>query len=214
MNILADGTASSLPLVISIVALVLSVLTFWKNYLSPFKPEVLIGPGEFRLTQIADTTCIGAPNENAGAWVIALDMPVTIANSGAKPGRIMDMRLILEQGDGKREWFAPIWRIDRAKFMQSELAYEDRIEASKLGMWCPQLLLSKAIVNEHIVFQSHAFWSEASLTDTVNFCVYFEIDYGRGLKCIEAFPFELPIEIMPQMKKGASILFAKAASST
>src|ERR1019366_4727063 len=72
-------------LVISVVAIVVSLLTLWKTHFAPFSAVIVAGSLRLRIYPIRSGTT---------RWVMAsFDVPVSFANEGARSGVITGLRL-------------------------------------------------------------------------------------------------------------------------
>lgn len=102
-----------LPIAISLIALVLSAMAFWKTHLAPFRLVATFGNLRLRIYPI---------KRDKNRWFIAsVDLPLTLVNAGARVGKLLDLRIIFKECDGgargqKCILFAA-WEIDTKLFV-------------------------------------------------------------------------------------------------
>jgi hypothetical protein len=99
--------------VAAVLALVISVITYYMTYYKPpkpFDPSISVGTPVLR--------------ETAGLLSITLAVPLT--NSGDNPGCISDIGLTLESKTQKTKWnFFPTWQINMERYLKAPASKED-----------------------------------------------------------------------------------------
>ena len=150
-------------LLISLAAIVLSLAAFWKTHLSPFSAITLAGRLRLRIYPIR--------NENKDRWFIpSLDVPVSVTNEGARPGVIDGLRLRLHFPKlpipGNCEFLPPSFEVNPANANEISSARFDWIDKIVVGEWMPFIVLSKATVTKHFIFESH--WEEPVIQEVVD----------------------------------------------
>src|SRR4051812_32597157 len=94
-------------IVISLVALCVSIFTLWRNYLSPFRLWVANDSPTFALYRVHQW------------WIPSIDVGFSFGNLGSRSGWITDIRIIgeLAQKDTRTIYpFDARWIVDYGKF--------------------------------------------------------------------------------------------------
>jgi hypothetical protein len=140
-------------LVISGAAVVIASISLWRSHLAPFCPTLLSGPLAFRLDRIEPSFSGG----NHLWWIPTVDLTLTIANEGAKAGRIHDVQLVFTDAQCPENdmVFEANWIVDYAKFLPNIGQRSEWIRSAILWEWCPMLVGPKETKTMHVVFQAH-----------------------------------------------------------
>lgn len=140
-------------LIISIVAIAVSLYTLWANLLIPFRLKVLHGPLTLTFYHVDDGV--------DSWWVPSIDIGFSFHNKGAISGQILDVRIILEI-DGQEYVFYPMWIVDYPKYQEQRGNRAEWISKATIRRWYPLLLRGKTSVDMHLVLESEA-WCQAIL---------------------------------------------------
>jgi hypothetical protein len=148
-------------LLISITALVISLLAVWKTHFAPFSALAVAGRLRFRIYPIK--------NGDERWFIPSLDVPVSVTNEGARPGVVKGLRLRLcfpgIPIPGNHESITASFEIapENSKHID-----EDRfqwIDKIVVGAWMPFTVLPKATVTKHFVFEAR--WEDPVIQETV-----------------------------------------------
>jgi hypothetical protein len=149
-------------LLISIAAIVISVLAVWKTHFAPFSALAVAGKLAIRIYPIRSGT---------ERWFIAsLDVPVSVTNEGARPGVINGLRLRLHFPKipipDNCELIKPVFEIapEDAKYISKDRF--EWIDKIVMGDWMPFTVLPKTTVTKHFVFETR--WEDPVIQETVN----------------------------------------------
>lgn len=83
-----------ISIIISSIAIILSVFTLWYRFLSPFKPQFNLGAPMLSLDEFSK-------DKDRVTFTLDFLFPVSIANSGTKGGTIKEIVIIVTAGDLK-----------------------------------------------------------------------------------------------------------------
>lgn len=149
-------------LVISLVAIAISLLVLWKSHLAPFSELTVAGRLRLRIYPI---------RSDAERWFItSLDVPISVTNEGARSGVVVGLRLRLHFPgipiSGNCEFIGPTFEIAAAnaeKITKNRFEWIDQIV---MGDWMPFTVLPKTTVTKHFVFESR--WEEPVIQEVVD----------------------------------------------
>ncbi len=175
-----------IPIIISFIAILISFIALWKTTFSKFNPVFTAGQLGFRIYPIRN---------GKDKWFLpSIDLPISIANDGARPGRVVDMRIVVKFPNlpikGNYENFLPHWEVDSMKFNQAEK--RDRFQWLKevvLGDWMSFIVLPKQTITKHIIFESR--WDKPVIQNDVLFIAEIITDSSKDWKNIGEWKFSL-----------------------
>ena len=145
------------PIIISLIALVLSAMAFWKTHLAPFRLVATFGILTLRIYPW---------RSGKNRWFVAsADLPITLVNAGARVGKLFDLRIIFrecQRGPKAQKYIlSAIYEID-TKLFQSDsknpLAWHD---SAVKGLWYPLIILPKEVISKHLIFEER--WEHETL---------------------------------------------------
>lgn len=141
------GTITSLiSLLISLIALCISAGIFWKNYLTPFSPELSIG--EINLIPKTNVD----PNGNT-ILQLNIGLPIQFYNKGAIAGQIQDLAIKMEivGGNNFKAVYFPILFFSFYEYIQLMIEKKPDIYAMK-GNFVPIFLPAKGQLFKELFF--------------------------------------------------------------
>ena len=145
------------PIIISLLALGLAAMAFWKTHLAPFRLVSTFGILSLR---IYPWRC------GKDRWFVAsADLPITLVNAGARVGKLFDLRIIFRECQGgpkaQKCILSAICEID-TKLFQSDsknpLVWHD---SAVKGQWYPLIILPKEVISKHLIFEER--WEHETL---------------------------------------------------
>ncbi len=143
-----------IAIVISAIALIVSLLAFWMNILAPFKLRVMNDQPTFSMYKI--TPNISGNKEGKTWWIPSFDLGMSFYNIGRRPGEIIDIRIV-GKFDGhrtsKKFYFYPKWIVDCSKFQEYGTERFDWIEKAVIREWYPILLKGASETQLHIILE-------------------------------------------------------------
>jgi hypothetical protein len=142
------STADLVALGVSVVAALISIVALWRTHLSWFRPVVTAGGLMLRIYPIR--------NDEGERWFIAsASTRIQIANSGARAGRVLGLRLVVEYPalpiPGAQEVFGAQWELDPAGEPTRERF--KWLADLMIGRWTPFVVLPHAAVVQHVAFE-------------------------------------------------------------
>lgn len=151
-----------LSLIISIIALVLSLVSFWMNSLTPFELKIRHSAPTFSLYEITPGIS-GAPN-NQKWWIPSFDIGVSLYNKGKQSGEIKDFRIkgSIEIAQSKKEQeviFYPKWIVNYAKYQKDCFNRFAWIESSVEREWYSIILNGDSEKHIHLILEDSR-WDE------------------------------------------------------
>lgn len=148
-----------LSLIFSIVALIVTIITLWKNFLKPFKLKITnTNP---RLTIYEITPEISGSDEDLW-WIPSVDIGISFYNLGKIKGEILDIRIVAKSTHSKLKEvfeFCPKWIVNYTKFSQHHHERLTWIRNATIRDWYPILLRGGYDVHLHIILETNR-WEE------------------------------------------------------
>jgi hypothetical protein len=144
-----------IPIGISILALVVSLVSLWRSFLSPFKLKVSFDAPTFTLYKIT-------PKMSGGTstwWIPSFDMGFTFYNIGSQVGEITDIRLSAalknEKGEIEKVYpFFATWVVDYPTFNRDAPDRFKWLDTSMVREWYPMFLTGNSQQAIHLVLES------------------------------------------------------------
>jgi hypothetical protein len=193
---------TAVPLVLSLVAIVISLLALWKTHFSPFSPLAVAGP---RLT-----LRIYPIQSGPQRWfIVSLNVPISITNEGARPGVVNGLRLRLHFPGipipGNRDFIETAFEIDPKDAKQISSSRFEWLDKIVLGSWMPFTVLPKATVTKHFVFETR--WEEPVIQKIVT-CTLQVRSASKAWKDVATWDLTLIGEIWSELaNRGTSLAF-------
>ena len=186
VNTIISILISTAPIWISFLALVISIIALWKTSFSKFNPLFTAGELKFRIYPIR--------NGKEKWFVPSIDLPISVANDGARPGLVLDSRIIIKfpqvQIKDNYEIFPVLWEVDGMKFRQADqknrFKWIDEVVSSD---WMPFIVLPKETKTKHLIFETR--WNEPVIQDEILFVAEILTDSSKKWKKIAEWRFNL-----------------------
>jgi hypothetical protein len=152
-----------IPTIISIVALILSIVALWQTHFAKFKIVCAVGNMQYKTYPF---------KHDKDIWYIpSIDIPIAVTNIGARIGKIMGLRIrVSYQGlrtNQNFEFFSPQWEVDYKKYYPISTKRFEWIDKAVVGDWMPFVVLPKQTVVKHLIFETR--WEEPVLHENVTF---------------------------------------------
>ena len=185
--------------VISVIAVTLSLITLWKTQLSKFKTISIVGDLGLRIYPIRG---------EEGRWFIpSFDVPISITNEGARPGKILGLRLKVSFPDlpipDNKECFYPKWEVDGNRIGHDRFRW---ISEATVADWMPFVVLPKVTVTKHLVFESH--WNDPVIQKRVNCVMEMYTDIKQEWAEVAMWELRLSSNMWSELvNKGSSFTF-------
>lgn len=138
--------------IVSILALAVSLLSLWKSTLSPFKLKVSYDSPTFTLYKISPEMS----GRKKTWWVPSIDMDFTFYNLGKRGGEVTDIRLEgkLRSKEAERRFvFYAKWIVSFKKFQQNRDERLKWVESSIERDWYPLILTGDEQKTFHVIFE-------------------------------------------------------------
>lgn len=148
---MSDSIAISLfSLAVSIAAAVASLVALWRGYLAKFAPLVTVGVLRQRVIPIR--------NEDSKWYIYLVDLPVAIANGGARPGTVLGMRLHLHFPGvpipNNYERIYAVREVDPVKSNSTSKDFFAWLDDVQIADWMPFTVVPGATIRKHFHFQT------------------------------------------------------------
>lgn len=193
--------AQVLSVLISLLALVFSGIALWKTSFSKFKAIFSVGDLRLRIYPIK--------NGKQKWFISSVDIPIDVANDGAQPGRINDMRILVHYPNlpvtDHWEVFLPKWDVDSIKFRQCDTQDRFRwIKNATLSDWMPFIVLSKQIESKHFIFEIR--WDKPVIQKQIVFELQVKTNTNEEWIKIDEWELSLSKEMWSELTEvGTSI---------
>lgn len=148
-----------LSIVLSVLALVISMISLWSSNLSPFRLKILNDSPTFSIYEITSDT---DDNKKQTWWIPSFDIGVSFYNLGILSGEIIDFRIVANfTGEEaiRKYVFYPKWVVDYSKFHQLRPKRFEWIEQAINRDWYPLLLAGKSETHVHLILEDNR-WDE------------------------------------------------------
>ena len=194
-----------IPIFISVVSLCVSLYSLWKIHLSSFKLLISFGDPKLKAYKITPQISGGK-----GVWYIpSIDIPFTFINTGAKPGKVTNLRIIFSKtskGINKtskyEETFEARWCVHYEDYNKKRHERFMWLSESIEHEWYPFFVQPKESLTKHVILESSR-WDEFPKG---NFQIKLEImsDESDEWKELEKYEFTLDKFTVSQLKKKSS----------
>jgi hypothetical protein len=148
-------TTADVALIVSGLALLVSIASLWINSLAPFNPKLSHDAPTFRLYKI--TPNMSGNEKGETWWIPSFDIGVSFYNTGKVPGEISDIRIVGELAGHRttRKFnFYPKWIVNYTSFKEHGSDRFAWIATSVLRDWYPFMLGGHDQKDLHIVLES------------------------------------------------------------
>lgn len=194
-------------IIISIISLAISVYTLWKIHLSPFKLLITFGNPNLRTYKITPKTSGGK-----GTWYIpSVDIPFSFTNSGAKPGRVINIRIVLTPINNKSQKVKKYKEILEARWCVNYTDYNSKsserfawLSDSMENEWYPFYVLHDKPIVKHIIFESGR-WDKFIQRD-LKVKLQFKSDESSKWIVLKTYEFRMGKFEISELKNGSSFV--------
>jgi hypothetical protein len=148
-------STAEVALVVSGLALLVSIASLWINSLKPFKLRLSHDSPTFKLYEIAPA--VSGNKEGRTWWIPSFDVGMSFYNGGRLPGQVLDIRIVLELAghrSSRRFVFYPKWIVDYSHFHRDHADRFKWLESAVLRDWYPFVLGAQSEKDLHLVLES------------------------------------------------------------
>jgi len=189
----------SLPIIISTLALTISILALVLNRLVPFKAKVFSTTPTFSLYKIPPS--ISGSEKNQTWWIPSFNIGLSMYNLGKLSGEIIDVRILgeLESVRSNQKFeFYPKWTVNYSEFQKNNIERFVWLNEAVLSNWSPILLFGGKETSKHIILEGPR-WD-----NKMEGVLKFRVEYiaSNSNKWKEINNYELPI--VKEMFEGKS----------
>jgi hypothetical protein len=193
-----------LSLVVSVVAVCLSLVALWKGYFAPFSPLSLAGNLGFRVYPFSD---------DKERWFVAsFDIPIIVTNAGAKPGFVIALRLRLHFPElpfaDNYELVFPNWELNPEKVNLIDQNRMTWIDEVVLADFSPFVVLPKATVVKHLTFETR--WDKPVVQKRVIASLEMRSDRSATWKKVTQWEFAMDPWLWVDLEHGKAFIFHPA----
>jgi len=191
---------TTLPMALSLVALLISCVALWKNHFARFSPLALAGNLQHRVYPIRS----GDERWNLSSF----DVPVSVTNPGAMPGRVTGMRLRLHYPElpfvGNYELIFPKWELDPKKLNSIDKDRFRWIDEVVIGDWSSFVVLPKTTVTKHLLFETR--WDKPVVQRRVVAILELRSDERDDWRRVSEWTFGLPADTWVDLESGRAMV--------
>ncbi|MGD8777923.1 MAG: hypothetical protein PVH88_03060 [Ignavibacteria bacterium] len=115
-----------LPILVSLVALIVSAITFYLNFLAPFKPLITVGSAVYQFLRVSENaqdlnlTFTDEYDPNKNRILGGVLIPIVFTHNGGKSGVISDVMLrVTREGENDNWLFEPRLNVDERAYLTS-----------------------------------------------------------------------------------------------
>lgn len=195
-----DGSLafSALPAVISIFALVISLIAVWKTHFASFDPVFAVGGLEFRVYPIK--------NKEKRWFIASALIPFTVVNNGVRPGTVAAMRLVIRYPKlpipNHYEVFTPAFEINPSDIGSiNKNRFRWLAEIATRG-FMPFVSLSKTPVTKAIIFETR--WDHPVIQPEIEFALEVMFDKASVWDEIDLWTLDLTKSTWAEMTTNGS----------
>ena len=181
-----------IPLLISSLALVISLISLWKTQFSPFKLQINHSTPTFTLYEI--TPEMSGNKLGRTWWVPCFNLGISFCNLGQQTGEVIDLRIVAEltaNENVRKHAFFPKWVVDYSSFQKYQSDRFRWIESSVIREWYPISLAGKESKSMHLIFEPELVRWDDIETGMMTFCL--EVFSSREKKWLECDRYSLSI---------------------
>ncbi|AUP78835.1 hypothetical protein [Flavivirga eckloniae] len=168
---------------LSLIALGLSGIAIWKTHYSKFSPILTVGYCTFRIYPIK--------NENDKWYIPSFDIPISLTNSGAQIGKIIDLRLKITFPDlpipNHYEHFGAKWVVEGSELSDERFTWINKASTEK---WIPIVLLANQTKTTHLVFESFR-WEDPVIQKKMKCTLEIKTDKEDKYQEIDHWSYDL-----------------------
>lgn len=194
MNTAQEGV-QVIPIIsvlVATAAFILSFVALWKTHFSRFRPISVVGDLGLRVYPVKGGECncascqqaeanVAAKDADAGWHIPSADFIVSVTNDGARPGRILGLRLAVSYPKlpvtNNRELFNCNFEVNSSAFVSIGADRWEWAEQAVIGDFVPYVVLPKNTVTKHFVFESR--WDTPVVQDVAKFVLEMRTDASK-----------------------------------
>jgi hypothetical protein len=187
------------PAILAFIAICVSGLTLWKGHFARFSPLALAGNLRHRVYPIR--------NSKDRWFITSFDIPVSVTNPGARPGRVTGLRLRLHYPDvplaDNHEFVHPKWELKPDKV---NCIGKDRfkwIDEAVAADWSPFIILPKATAAKHLVFEAK--WHNPVVQTRVSATLEVQTDWRTKWLTVAQWTLILLPQMWTDLENGNSM---------
>jgi len=147
-------TLSLIPIFISSIALIISILAIILNNLIPFDPQITNSSPEFSIYKI--TPDMSGDENKLTWWIPSFNIGFSMYNLGRRTGKIKDFRIvaeILQDRTTNLLYFYPKWIVDFPKFQQNQTRRFTWISKAVISDWYPVMMFGNKDLKMHLILE-------------------------------------------------------------
>ena len=141
-------------LILSGIALTVSILSLWVNNLAAFSLRVTHDAPTLSLYKI--TPDVSGSEDGKTWWIPSFDVGFSFLNAGRRPGQVLDIRIVADfegHRSKKRYVFYPKWIVDYAAFQRKRTARFEWIHDAVLRDWYALTLGGQQDAHTHLILE-------------------------------------------------------------
>lgn len=196
-----DGLSRGLSIAalgVAALAFLVALVTLWRTHLAKMHVVVAVGAASVRMSHIEA--------DNGAEWFLpAIDLRASIANTGARAGRIVSMRIRADYVElpipNAKEYFPLFAEVESAAFAANAKDRFSWIDAAVVGLGAPFVSLPKTSVEKHLVFDTR--WDDPVL-QKIQFALELYTDSKKKWVQIETWTFEINAAVWRHLLKGGT----------
>ncbi len=186
-----------LPLVGSAAAIVVASIALYRTHFAPFDPKVAVGVLRLRVYPY---------RSRVEEWVIpAFFVTLAVGNEGARSGVVAELRLVLRYGgiepEDNFDVFIPVVHTEKPLGIRVDTNAARDVWLEEAPEWSPFLVLPKATVVQHLVFQSGT-W-ERRIAGSHDLRLQMRSTADKNWVTVERWTLDLGEDVWPPLLKGS-----------
>lgn len=184
-------------IVLSIAAILISLLSLWQTHFAPFSPLAVSGRLTLRVFPIK--------NQDQRWFIASFNLPISITNEGARPGIIDGLRLRLHFPElpipGNCEIIPATFEVDPSDANLIDSERFEWIDKLVQGDWMAFTVLPKATVTKHFLFESR--WEEPVIQNLME-CTLEMRSFAGTWKTVATWSLPMMLDIWSALDRGGS----------
>ena len=180
----------TVAVIVSCVALLISLAALWANNLRPFSLKVSHDAPTFALYRI--TPSISGSENGKTWWIPSFDLGISFYNAGRVAGEILDMRVVAElkgHRSVRKYNFYPKWIVDYSIFQKNRTNRMKWIDLAMKREWYPIVLPGQQSESVHVILEGDR-WDNKE-NGRMEYCL--QILSSKKKKWVEFCQYSLPI---------------------
>jgi len=174
---------SLIAILVSSIALTVSVITLWKTHFAKFTPILTVGYCSFRIYPIK--------NGDEKWFIPSFNIPISITNKGAQPGKVENIRIKVTFPElpipNHYEIFNAKWIVDGNKITKERFEWVDN---AVIENWMPMIVLARETKTKNIVFENIR-WEEPVIQNKMVCTLEIKTDANSNYEQIAKWNYSL-----------------------